>query len=188
VSAVGTPGAEGRAVEAALEFAERSPETTRTRTITWQDPLASAEVGAKLTGLEYIDAIAAGEIAPPPMGAVMRFTIPEVEEGRVAFEGEPGEEHYNPIGVVHGGYASTILDSALGSAVHTTLDAGVGYTTLTLETKFVRPITRDTARVRVEAEVVHRGRTLATAEARLVAADTGKLLATGTSTCLIIGG
>ena len=81
-----------------------------------------------------------------------------------------------------------MLDSALGCAVHTTLDAGVGYTTLTLEVKFVRPITRETGEVRAEAEVVHRGRTQATAEARLVAAETGKLLATGTSTCLILGG
>ena len=83
----------------------------------------------------------------------------ELEEGRAVFEGEPGEEHYNPIGVVHGGYAATLLDSALGCAVHTTLPAGVGYTTLGLEVKYVRPITRDTGRVRCEAEVLHRGRT-----------------------------
>ena len=74
------------------------------------------------------------------------------------FIGEPGEEHYNPIGVVHGGYASTILDSALGCAVHTTCPAGVGYTSQTLEVKYLRPITRDTGAVRAEAEVIHRGR------------------------------
>ncbi len=83
------------------------------------------------------------------------------------FAGEPGEEHYNPIGVVHGGYAATLLDSALGCAVHTTLPAGVGYTSLGLEAKFVRPISRDTGQVLCRAEVLHRGRRQATAEASL---------------------
>jgi uncharacterized protein (TIGR00369 family) len=187
LSAVGTPDAEGRAVDAALEFAERSPETTRTRTITWQDPVPSAAAGAELAGLDYVRAIQAGEIPPPPIGVVMNYSIAELEEGRAVFEGEPGEEHYNPIGVVHGGYASTILDSALGCAVHTTLPAGVAYTSQTLEVKYLRPISRDTGVVRCEAEVVHRGRKTATSEARLFAKDSGKLLATGTSTCLIIG-
>jgi uncharacterized protein (TIGR00369 family) len=117
----------------------------------------------------------------------MNFSIVELEEGRAVFEGEPGEEHYNPIGVVHGGYGSTILDSALGCAVHTTLPAGVGYTSQTLEVKYLRPITRDTGVVRCEAGVVHRGRKNATSEARLTAVGSGKLLATGTSTCLILG-
>jgi uncharacterized protein (TIGR00369 family) len=175
------------AVESALDFAERSPETTRTRTITWQNPLPSAEAGAKLSGLDYIEAVQAGQLPPPPIAVVMNFAITDVSEGRAVFEGKPGEEHYNPIGVVHGGYASTLLDSALGCAVHTTLDAGVAYTTLSLEAKFLRPITRDTGRVRAEAEVVHRGRTQATAEGRLVSVESGKLLASGTSTCLIIG-
>jgi uncharacterized protein (TIGR00369 family) len=186
LSAVGAP-ASNRAVDSALAFAERSPETTRTRTITWQDPLPSAEAGAKLSGLDYIEAVQAGQLPPPPIAVVMNFAITDVSEGRAVFEGKPGEEHYNPIGVVHGGYASTLLDSALGCAVHTTLDAGVAYTTLTLEAKFLRPITRDTGRVRAEAEVVHRGRTQATAEGRLVSVESGKLLASGTSTCLILG-
>jgi uncharacterized protein (TIGR00369 family) len=180
------PSADGRAVESALAFAERSPETTRTRTITWQDPVPAAAAGAKLSGLEYVEAIRSGALPPPPIAAVMNYSMVELADGRAVFDGEPGEEHYNPIGVVHGGYASTLLDSVLGCAVHTTLDAGVAYTSLTLEVKFVRPITRETGRVRAEAEVVHRGRTQATAEARLLAADTGKLLATGTSTCLIV--
>ena len=112
----------------------------------------------------------------------------EVEHGRAVFDGLPGEEHYNPIGVVHGGYAATLLDSALGCAVHTTLEAGEAYTTLTLETKFVRPITRETGRVQATAEVVHRGRRQATAEARLTAVDSGKLLAHATATCMVIPG
>jgi uncharacterized protein (TIGR00369 family) len=188
LSAIGAASADGSAVDSALAFAERSPDTTRTRTIIWQDPLAAATAGAKLSGLEYVRAIKSGELPPPPIAVVMNYSMVELENGRAVFQGEPGEEHYNPIGVVHGGYASTLLDSVLGCAVHTTLDAGVAYTSLTLEVKFVRPITRETGQVRAEAEVVHRGRTQATAEARLLAAGTGKLLATGTSTCLIIEG
>ncbi len=160
---------------------------TRSRTINWHDPMASAAVGAGMAGLDYVRAIQSGEIPPPPIAVVMNFSIEELSEGRAVFVGEPGEEHYNPIGVVHGGYASTILDSALGCSVHTTLPEGVGYTSQTLEVKYLRPITRDTGRVRSEAVVVHRGRKNAVAEAKLTNAETGKLLATGTSTCLILG-
>ena len=174
------------ATEAALAFAERDPGSARTRELTWQDPVPTAAAGATMAGLDYIRGIIAGELPPPPIAVVMRFAPVEVAEGRAVFEGQPGEEHYNPIGVVHGGYASTLLDSALGCAVHTTLPAGVAYTTQTLEVKFVRPIGRDTGAVRVDAEVVHRGRRQATAEARLVAVESGKLLAHGTSTCLIL--
>ena len=175
------------AVDSAAAFAESSPETTRSRTITWQDPMATAAVGAGMAGLEYVRAVQSGELPPPPIAVVMNYRIAELEEGRATFIGEPGEEHYNPIGVVHGGYASTILDSALGCAVHTTCAKGEGYTSQTLEVKYLRPVTRDTGAVRAEAEVVHRGRKTATSAARLIAAETGKLLATGTSTCLIIG-
>src|SRR5262245_7986091 len=139
-----------------------------------------------MAGLEYMQAVASGEVPPPPIAVLMRMRPIEVEPGRAVFEGEPGEEHYNPIGVVHGGYASTLLDSALGCAVHTTLPAGVGYTTLALEVKLVRPITRDIARVQAEGEVLYRGRRQATAQARLTDSDTGKLLAHATATCLVI--
>ena len=98
--------------------------STRSRTITWQDPVASAAVGAQMAGLDYVRAIQSGEIPPPPIAVVMNFSIEELEEGRAVFVGEPGEEHYNPIGVVHGGYASTILDSALGCSVHTPAAGG----------------------------------------------------------------
>ena len=177
---------DGRAATSAADFAKISPEITRTRTLTWQDPMPSAGAGAEMSGLEYMKAIAAGEVPPPPIAVTMNFSLIEVSEGRAIFEGEPGEEHYNPIGVVHGGYASTLLDSALGCAVHTTLPKGSAYTTQTIEVKFVRPITRDTGRVRVEAEVVHGGRRQAVSEAKLVEVDSGKILATGTSTCMIL--
>lgn len=174
-------------MEAALAFAQSSPEATRTRTLTWQDPVASASAGAQRSGMEYMEAILAGELPPPPIAVTMRIWPIELSEGRVVFEGEPGEEHYNPIGVVHGGYAATLLDSALGCAVHTTLPAGVAYTSLGLEAKFVRPLSRDTGRVLCEAKVLYRGRRQATAEASLTAAADGKLLASGTSTAMILG-
>ena len=159
--------------------------TTRTRTLEWSDPVATAAAGAELAGIDYMRALIAGELPAPPIAITMNMGPIELEEGRVVFAGVPGEEHYNPIGVVHGGYAATILDSALGCAVHTTLAAGVGYTSLGLEVKYLRPISRDTGRVICEGTVVHRGRRQATAEARLTAEDTGKLLATGTSTLMI---
>lgn len=176
------------AVDAAHLWAERSPEITRRREIVWQDPMPSAAAGAELAGLDYMRALVAGKIPPPPIAVTMNFTPIEVEDGHAVFQGEPGEEHYNPIGVVHGGYASTLLDSALGCAVHTTLAVGEAYTTLTLEAKLVRPITRDTGRVRAHAEVTYRGRRQATSEAKLYAVDSGKLLAHGTSTCMILAG
>ena len=174
------------AADAAAAHAELAPESTRSRTIVWQDPVAAAGAGAAMAGLDYMRAIAAGELPPPPIAVLMRMQPVEVDPGIVVFEGEPGEEHYNPIGTVHGGYASTLLDSALGCAVHTTLEKGQAYTTQTLEVKYLRPITRDTGKVRAEAEVVHAGRKQATSDAKLIDVDTGKLLATGTSTCMIL--
>jgi uncharacterized protein (TIGR00369 family) len=176
------------AVEVAEAFAASSPETSRSRTLVWQDPVATAAAGATMSGLEYMKAMVSGTMPPPPIAVTMRLRPIEIAEGRAVFEGRPGEEHYNPIGVVHGGYASTLLDSALGCAVHTTLPAGVGYTSLGLEAKFVRPITRDTGPVTCAAEVLYRGRKQATAEATIVAAETGKLLASGTTTCMVFGG
>lgn len=178
---------EGTAAELAEAFAAASPEGSRSRTLVWQDPVATASIGATMTGMEYMTAVVTGKVPPPPIAVTMRLRPVELEEGRVVFEGEPGEEHYNPIGVVHGGYAATLLDSALGCAVHTTLPAGVAYTSLGLEAKFVRPLTRDTGRVLCEASVLYRGRKQATAEATLTAADSGKLLAHGVATCMILG-
>jgi uncharacterized protein (TIGR00369 family) len=162
-------------------------ERTRSRTLEWSDPVATAAAGAEMAGLDYMRALVAGDLPPAPIAVTMNMRPTDLEEGRVVFAGRPGEEHYNPIGVVHGGYAATILDSVLGCAVHTTLPAGVAYTSLGLEVKYVRPITRDTGRVLAEGVVVHRGRRQATAEARLTAEATGKLLASGTSTLMIFG-
>jgi len=162
------------------------PTTSRTRTVTWEDPLPTAAEGRKMAGADYLRAIADGTFPPPPIAALLGFELGEVGQGWAAFEFEPGEHHYNPIGVVHGGLAGLIADSAMGCAVHSTLPAGAGYTTLEFKVNLVRPITMETGRVRVVGEVVHRGKRVATAEARVQDAD-GRILAHATTTCLIVG-
>ena len=150
-----------------------------------EDPQEVAARGRELTGMEYIRAIFSGELPEPPIALLMGFRAVEAEPGRALFEMEPGPQHYNPIGSVHGGVALTLLDSAMGCAVHTLLDAGVGYTTIEVKTNFVRPITADTGLIRCEGIVIHKGARVATAEGKLTDAN-GKLLAHGTTTCLIL--
>jgi len=139
-----------------------------------------------VTGLEMMRALAAGELPGAPIAELLRFAPVEVEEGRVVFAATPGPEHYNPIGTVHGGLAATLLDSAMACAVHSTLPAGVAYTTLELKVNFTRPITSETGRILCEGTVVHRGGRVATAEGRVYAEEDGRLLAHGTTTCLIL--
>jgi uncharacterized protein (TIGR00369 family) len=156
----------------------------RIRTFSWSDPLETAMAAASLPGLEAIGKIAAGELPPPPIAELFGFEITLVEPGRVIFALTPAEWMYNPIGSVHGGVAATLLDSSLGCAVHTLVPAGRGYTTAELKVNFVRPITRETPRLRAEAKVIHPGRQLATSEGRIVDAR-GLLYAHGTATCMI---
>jgi uncharacterized protein (TIGR00369 family) len=125
------------------------------------------------------------EIPHAPIAELVGFDLVEAGEGRASFELDPAERHYNPLGTVHGGIAATLLDSAMGVAVHTTLNAGETYTTLELKVNFVRAITEATGRVVATGSVIHRGGRVATAEARLTDED-GRLLAHGTSTCLIM--
>jgi uncharacterized protein (TIGR00369 family) len=160
----------------------------RSRTFSWSDPATNAALIGKTSGLSLLQAMIAGELPPPPVMHLLGMTRLTAEEGRVTVEMPPREYHYNPLGTVHGGVLATLLDTAAGCAVHTTLPAGVGYTSLGLEAKYVRPITRDTGRVLCEANVVYKGRRQATAEANLTAADSGKLLAHGVATCMILGG
>ena len=157
---------------------------TRTRIVTWEDPRALAEAGRGLSGIEYLRKIVAGELPRPPIGALMNFSIAELREGWAVFTVEPAEYHYNPIGVVHGGLAATLLDSAMGCAVHSTLPAGAGYTTLEIKVNYVRAMTAETGLVRCEAKVIHVGGRTATAEGRVVD-ESGKLYAHGTTTCII---
>jgi len=157
---------------------------TRERLITWTNPFAHLPELAKLSGLEALRAIVSGRVDRPPIAHLMNMNLVEAGEGRAVFEGTPGEEHYNPIGVVHGGYALTILDSALGCAIHSTLDPGDTYGTIDTHVRMLRPITLETGKVRCEATLVSVTKTLGTAEGRLVDGK-GKLLATGTTACAI---
>lgn len=159
----------------------------RSFNVSWEDPAELGEQARAMPGIAFLQAIRDEELPPAPIQRLLDFTLTEVDEGRVVFTAEPGEQHYNPIGVVHAGFAATLLDSAMGAAVHSTLPEGTGYTTLETKFNLVRPITVGTGRVRAEGRVVHRGRTVATSEGGL-RDEAGKLLAHGTSTCLIVGG
>jgi uncharacterized protein (TIGR00369 family) len=159
-------------------------EDARRLTIRWDDPGGSAEAAARLAGLPFLEAIRDGRLPAPPVSRLLGFSLTAVESGRAVFECEPSEAHYNPIGSVHGGVISTLLDSALSCAVHTTLPAGAGYTTAELKVNFVRPVVTGTGRLRSEGRIIHAGSRLATAEARLT--DTsGKLYAHAVGTCLL---
>jgi len=158
----------------------------RSITVSWDDPMAAFAAGKALSGLQYMHKLIAGEIAPPPIMKLLGYELLEVAEGRAVFGVTPAEQHYNPIGVVHGGVAMTLLDSAMGCAVHTLLPRGVGYTTLEVKINLVRAVNRDTGALRAIGKVVHQGRSTATAEARLED-GAGKLYAHGTTTCILFG-
>ena len=142
------------------------------------------DVVRRLSGLEFIQGLGEGRFPRPPIATLMDFLPVEAERGRVVFEATPGEQHYNPLGSVHGGYITTLLDSCMGCAVHTELGPGQGYTSLELKVNFVRRVSAETGPVRAEGKVIHVGGQVATAEGRLVDAD-GRLLAHGTTTCLV---
>jgi uncharacterized protein (TIGR00369 family) len=146
--------------------------------------VARPEQVAGRSGLETLQAMLRGELPYPPIGKTLDFMLVEVEPGKAVFQGTPGPAHLNPMGSVHGGWYATLLDSALGCAVHTMMPAGRGYTTAELSVNLVRAINGKTPRVRAEGKVIHCGRQLATAEARLYGPD-GTLFAHGTTTCLV---
>ena len=138
-----------------------------------------------MAGIEFLRAIRDRKLPAPPIARLLGFDLVEVEPGHAVFEVTPGEQHYNPIGVVHGGLAMTLLDSAMGCSVQSKMPAGGGYTTLEAKTNLVRAITGETGRLRAIGKLVHLGKRVATAEGRLE--DTaGKLYAHATTTCLIL--
>ncbi len=141
---------------------------------------------ARMTGLEVMQAVAAGALPPPGIAVTLGMGPVSIAEGEVVFELSPDERMTNPLGTIHGGIAATILDSAMGCAVHTTLGQGVGYTTAQLNIHYLRAMQPGMGPVRATGTVIHRGRTQSTAEGRLVDAH-GKLIAHGTTTCLILG-
>lgn len=146
--------------------------------------VAAGTDAAGMSGLEMLQRIFTGEFPSPPIGETLDFVPIHMAHGEAVFQGRPQRKHYNPLGTVHGGWFATLLDSAVGCAVHSTLPAGKGYTTLELKVNMVRALTERVPLVRAEAKVIHRGGQVATAEGRLVGPD-GKLYAHATTTCLI---
>jgi uncharacterized protein (TIGR00369 family) len=158
---------------------------TRSLEVTWQDPRELAKVARSMAGIEFLRAMRDGRLPPPPIAELLGFRLVEVEPGRAVFEVTPGERHYNPIGVVHGGLAMTLLDSAMGCSVQTQMPAGGGYTTLEAKTNLVRAITTETGLLRAIGNVVHVGKRIATAEGRLED-KAGKLYAHSSTTCIVL--
>lgn len=161
-------------------------QSERRVSIAWEDPAPLAQAARTLSGIEFLRAIRDGRLPAPPMAALLGFTLTEAEPGRAVFEVVPAEQHYNPIGVVHGGLAMTLLDSAMACSVQTQLPAKTGYTSLEVKVNLVRAITSSVGRLRAIGTVVHAGKRVATAEGRLEDAE-GKLYAHGTTTCIILG-
>jgi len=146
--------------------------------------VATPEQVAGRSGLELMQAMLRGELPYAPIARTLDFQLIEVDEGRAVFQGTPGPAHLNPMGTVHGGWYATLLDSALGCAVHTKMPPGRAYTTAELGVNLVKAIGTKVQRVRAEGRVLHSGRQLATAEARLFGPD-GTLYAHATTTCLV---
>jgi uncharacterized protein (TIGR00369 family) len=161
-------------------------ERLRTRSFSWEDPATTAVAGRDMSGLECMRAIAEGALPAPPIARLLDMELVEVGEGHATFALQPAEWMYNPIGSVHGGIAATILDSCMGCAVHTTLEAGVGYTTADLQVRYIRAMSEGTGRVLAEGKVVHRGRRTATAEGRLLVESDESLIAHASTGCLIL--
>jgi uncharacterized protein (TIGR00369 family) len=157
----------------------------RSRTFSWSDPAINSTLIGKTSGLSLLRDVIAGELPPPPVMEMLGVSPLTVDEGRVTVEMPPREFHYNPLGTVHGGVIATLLDTAAGCAVHTTLPAGVGYTSVDLNVKYLRPVTVDSEMLTCVGTVIQRGRRTALAEARLTDAA-GRLVAHATSTCLLL--
>jgi uncharacterized protein (TIGR00369 family) len=149
--------------------------------------VVTPEVLTSHDGLGFLRAMIEGNIPNPPISEVLGFHLIEVEYGRAVFEGLPEVRHYNPIGTVHGGFAMTLLDSALGCAVFSTLLKGDTWTTLEIKVNLVRPLTKHTGMVRTEGRIIHRGRTVATSEGD-VKDGAGKLYAHASTTTMIFPG
>jgi uncharacterized protein (TIGR00369 family) len=165
---------------------DTAAEPARTRTYHWDDPLIPARAAQDMSGLELMRAVAAGDLPKPPIAHTLGFDLVDVDRGRAVFHVRTAEYMYNPIGSVHGGVYATLLDSAAGCAVHTMLSAGTRYTTLDLSVKFLRAMTAESGTVRCIGTVTHLGSRTALAEARMVD-ESDRLLATATSSCLILG-
>ena len=163
---------------------QSGPAPARRREVTWEDPLVSAALARDMSGLDYLLGIAERRISPPPIAALLGMSIIRVEPGQVTFGLDVGEHLYNPIGSVHGGVFCTLLDSAMGCAVHTSLDRGQAYTTLELKVNLVKPLTLNTSSVAATGQVISGGRRVVTASGQITGPD-GTLYAHATTTCLV---
>jgi uncharacterized protein (TIGR00369 family) len=155
------------------------------RTYQYESRVFDPAIAKAMSGLDYLRGLLRGDFPAAPIAATLGFQPVELAEGRAVFEGTPERFVYNPIGVVHGGWVATLLDSAMGCAVHTTLAAGKAYTTVDLAVSMVRGVTERTGRVRAEGKVLHVGSSIITAEGRVIG-DDGTLYAHGTTTCLVL--
>jgi uncharacterized protein (TIGR00369 family) len=159
---------------------------TRTLTFAWDDPASHAQQMRAMNGIDYVRGIQAGEITPVPFARLLGLSIPRAEPGEVAFSFTSSELWHNPMGTLHGGIIGTLLDTAMGMAVQSTLPAGTGFTTMEYKVNFIRPVFPSSGELLAEGKVLHSGRTQAVVEARLVDAS-GKLFAVASSTCAILG-
>ncbi len=167
------------------EAAESVAAPVRQRIVSWEDPLVGAAQARDLSGLDYLCAIAEGRIPSAPIAALLGMSIHTIEPGLVVFGLDVGEHLYNPIGSVHGGVFCTLLDSAMGCAVHTLMDRGQAYTTLELKVNIVKALTMKTPSVVATGQVVSAGRRVITASGQLTGPD-GTLYAHATTTCLVL--
>ncbi len=158
--------------------------TPRSRTVEWDDPVATAAGVVRHSGLDALRALRDGALPPPPISRLLQFDVSEVDEGRVVFTCTVDESVYNPIGVVHGGLVCTLLDSVVGCAVHTTLPQGLGYTSIELKVNYLRPVTLDSGRLTATGTVVKPGRRVAFAEGTVVD-GAGRTVATASSSLLV---
>lgn len=156
------------------------------RHVRWRDPreAIAAAVAGRLSGLDFLRGMMEGTVPYPPLGVLLGFEIDVVEPGRVVFGLQPGEHHYNPNGVVHGGVAATLLDTVTGCAVTTLLPFGTTCATLELKVNYIRSLTAGSPRLVAEGTVLHHGKRSAVAEGKLLLPD-GKLAAHATSTLMI---
>lgn len=157
----------------------------RSLTVHWNDPIPVLDVARTMSGLAYLEGMRDGVYPPPPIAQLLGMAIESVAKGQVVFTIEPHESHYNPLGVVHGGVACTVLDTVLGCAVHTTLEQGWFYTSIDLSVSYLRPFTLTTGPLRVTGRVLKPGRRVAFAEAVAVDAE-GREIATATSSLLVM--
>ena len=157
----------------------------RTKTISWQDPMEGAQKAAGMSGMEYLQAMADGQIPMPPLVHTLDLQAVSFERGQAIFSFIPQEFHYNPIGTVHGGVITSILDSAMGCSLHSLLDAGTAYTTLELKVNFLKAITIKTGKLQAIGKMIHSGNRTALVEGQLIDSN-GTIYAHAVSTCMIL--